>query len=103
LLLKELSLRLTPKGNLFLLTNPLIDGREESEIEDMFIEETRSVELGGKKLSLKSKFDNTKFFGKEYFSNYIFDNYTKVDFSGFRLFLNALKSIVQTYEKQQNF
>ena len=103
LLLKELSLRLTPKGNLFLLTNPLIDGREESEIEDMFTEETRSVELGGKKLSLKSKFDNTKFFGKEYFSNYIFDNYTKVDFSGFRPFLNALKSIVQTYEKQQNF
>ena len=69
----------------------------------MFTEETRSVELGGKKLSLKSKFDNTKFFGKECFSNYIFDNYTKVDFSGFRPFLNALKSIVQTYEKQQNF
>jgi len=45
---KNLFLRLTPCGNLFLLTNPLVEGRTESEIEHMFTQETRSIELAEK-------------------------------------------------------
>lgn len=95
----ELFLRLTPRGNLFLLTNPLVEGKNESEIEHMFTEETRGVELGGKKLSLESKFDNAKFFGKDHFSNYVLDNYAKIDFSGFRPFLNTIRTVLQEYER----
>lgn len=98
---KNLFLRLTPCGNLFLLTNPLVEGRTESEIEHMFTQETRSIELGGKKLSLASNFDNTRYFGKDHFSNYVLANYSTIDFSGFRLLLNALRTILQEYVKDE--
>ena len=98
---KNLFLRLTPCGNLFLLTNPLVEGRTESEIEHMFTQETRSIELGGKKLSLASNFDNTRYFGKDHFSNYVLSNYSTIDFSGFRPLLNALRTILQEYVKDE--
>ena len=71
----------------------------ESEIEHMFTEETRGIELGGKTLSLDSKFDNTKFFGKDHFSSHVLANYKTIDFSGFRPFLNAMRTVMQEYEK----
>lgn len=98
---KNLFLRLTPCGNLFLLTNPLVEERTESEIEHMFTQETRSIELGGKKLSLASNFDNTRYFGKDHFSNYVLANYSTIDFSGFRPLLNALRTILQEYVKDE--
>lgn len=97
----DLFLRLTPRGNLFLLTNPLAEGKTESEIEHMFTEETRDVELGGKTLSLESKFDSTKFFGKDHFSNYVLANYSTIDFGGFRPFLDTIKMVLQEYEKSK--
>lgn len=98
---KNLFLRITPCGNLFLLTNPLAEGKPESEIEHMFTQETRGVELGGKRLSLASNFDNTRFFGKDHFSNYVLANYSTIDFSGFRPFLNAMRTVLQEYEKSK--
>ena len=98
---KNLFLRLTPCGNLFLLTNPLVEEKTESEIEHMFTQETRSIELGGKKLSLASNFDNTRYFGKDHFSNYVLANYSTIDFSGFRPLLNALRTILQEYVKDE--
>lgn len=98
---KNLFLRLTPCGNLFLLTNPLVEERTESEIEHMFTQETRSIELSGKKLSLDSNFDNTRCFGKDHFSNYVLANYSTIDFSGFRPLLNALRTILQEYVKDE--
>jgi len=95
---RDLFLRLTSPGNLFLLTNPLAKGESESEIEHLFTEETRCVELGGKILSLESKFDNTKFFGKDHFSGYVLANYKSIDFSGFRPFLNTIRTVIQEYE-----
>lgn len=99
---KNLFLRLTPCGNLFLLTNPLVEEKTESEIEHMFTQETRSIELSGKKLSLASNFDNTRYFGKDHFSNYVLANYSTIDFSGFRPLLNALRTILQEYVKDEN-
>ena len=99
LLEKNLFLRLTSRGNLFLLTNPLAKDASESEIESMFKKETLCVELGGKTLSLDPKFDNTKNFGKDHFSNYVLANYTTIDFSGFRPFLDTLRTILQEYDE----
>ena len=95
----NLFIKLTSPGNLFLITNPLAEGTSESEIEHMFTEETRCVEIGGKTLSLDSKFDNTKFFGKDYFSSYVLANYKTIDFNGFRPFLNTIRTVIQEYEK----
>ncbi len=102
LLKKDLFLKLTPQGNLFLLTNPLAEGEKESEIEHMFTKETRNVELNGKTLSLESKFDKSNFFGKDIFSNYILANYATIDFSGFRPFLDTIKLVLQKYEESKN-
>lgn len=99
LLRKELYLKLTPQGNLFLLTNPLAKDAKESEIESMFTQETLDVELNGKRFSLDSQFDNSIFFGKDHFSNYVLAHYTSIDFSGFRPFLNTIRTILQEYQK----
>lgn len=91
----DLLLRLTPKGNLYLLTNPLVSGKSECEIEDMFTEETLGHKIDGKSFSLSDQFDKKSFYGKNDFSKYVFANYDKIDFSGFRGLLDKLDSIVQ--------
>ena len=78
------------------------NGDKEAEIESMFSFETRSVVLGGKTLSLASDFDENKHYGKDHFSNYVLANYETIDFSGFRPFLDALKSVVVGYSKEDS-
>ena len=95
----NLSIRLTGKGNLFLLTNPLIDGAEESEIEDLFDEKTLSHKIGEKEFNRNAKADSDKFYGKEIFSQYISSNYRDIDFSGFRPLLSNIQNVVLTYSK----
>ena len=93
----NLSIKLTEKGNLFLLTNPLIDGAEESEIEDLFDKKTLSHKIGEKEFNRNAKADSDKFYGKEIFSKYISSNYRDIDFSGFRPLLSNIQNIVSTY------
>lgn len=66
---KELYLKVFDNGNLYLMTNPLIPGKDECEIEYLFSEETRSTLIGGKRLCLKDKYDTQKYYGKEIFSH----------------------------------
>lgn len=92
---KELHLKVLDKGNLYLLTNPLVSGEEECEIEYLFSKETRSTLIAGKSLCLKDKYDTEKYYGKEIFSQYIADHFEQIDFSGFRPLLDALTFIVR--------
>lgn len=92
---KELYLKVFDEGNLYLLTNPLIPGKEECEIEYLFSEKTRSTPIGGKRLCLKDSYDIEKHYGKEIFSQYITNNFEQIDFSGFRPLLDALTSIIR--------
>ena len=92
---QELHLKVLDKGNLYLLTNPLVPGEEECEIEYLFSEETRSTLIDGKSLCLKDKYDTEKYYGKEIFSQHITDHFEQIDFSGFRPLLDALTSIVR--------
>ena len=86
--------RFNDNGNLYLMTNPLIPGKDECEIEYLFSEETRSTLIGGKRLCLKDKYDTQKYYGKEIFSQYILDHFDQIDFSGFRPLLDTLTSVV---------
>ena len=82
-------------GNLYLLTNPLIPGKKECEIEYLIPEETHAHVIDGKTLCLKDQYDTQKYYGKEIFSKYILNNFEQIDFSGFRPLLDGLNLIMQ--------
>lgn len=90
-------LKILENGNLFLLTNPLISGKKECEIEYLFSQETLNHQIDGKKLCLKDNYDTNQYYGKEIFSQYILSNFKNIDFTGFRPLLNKLDLIVTSY------
>ena len=93
----NLYLKILKNGNLFLLTNPLIPGKKECEIEHLFSEETLSHQIDGKKLCLKDNYDIKKYYGKEIFSHYVLSDFKNIDFTGFRPLLDKLNLIVTSY------
>lgn len=56
---RDLYLRLLPDSKLFLLTNPIGEGRTECEIEDLFLPTQLELVLGGKTFSREDKFDKS--------------------------------------------
>lgn len=95
LLKKDLKIQVFPDTNLFLITNKLVEGKEESEIEDLFDKSTLKTIVDGRKLSLKDKYDTKQFYGKEIFSKYVINNYEKIDFTNFRCILDNIVSIIK--------
>ncbi|AQY51614.1 DNA polymerase [Listeria weihenstephanensis] len=93
-LLKE-KLNLQLKDNLYLLTNQLLDGFTENEMEDLFDAKTLKHIIKGKTFSKNG--DNKDHYGKEIFSKYILDNYTKINFENFRLILDNMNEIIHDY------
>lgn len=97
-LLKEnLSIRVIDGANLFLVTNPLVNGKDECEIEDLFDEDTLGHKIGGKSFSKDDKADKEKYYGKEIFSNYIQSSYRGINFDNFKPMLNSIAKIVNDY------
>lgn len=85
--------------NLYLLTVPLIDGKPECDIEDLFEKNTLSQKIGGREFCKRDKYDHSKYYGKEIFSKYILDNYTIINFNKFRSVLNNINNIIEIYTK----
>lgn len=90
----DLHIRLISNSKLYLVTNPLIDSKDECEIEDLFSPELLSLELDGKTFCRQDKFDNSKYFGKDIFSRYVYENYERIDFSQFVPLLDTIDSII---------
>lgn len=86
-------------GNLYLVTNPIVNGKDECEIEDLFSESTLNTLIGGKSFSRNSKSENDKYYGKAIFSDYVMKNYQKIDFSNFVPFLDSINSVLDDYQK----
>lgn len=84
--------------NLYLLTTPLTSKEKdsESEIEDLFSQETLTHKINGKTFS-RSGGDPTKFYGKEAFSKYVAQNYNKIDFSRFKPLLDKMAADILRY------
>lgn len=80
---------------LYLVTVPRYDGKNSSQIEDLFSQETKGTVLQGKKLSLDNKYDKEVNYGKNEFSQYIEHHYDRVDFSGFLPLLDAIDQIIK--------
>ena len=90
----NLHIRLISDSKLFVVTPPLVGGKEECEIEDLFSDELLSLNLDGKTFCRKDKFDNSKHFGKEIFSQYVYENYQTIDFSRFIPLLDVIDMII---------
>ncbi|QBP40972.1 hypothetical protein [Paenisporosarcina antarctica] len=85
--------------NLYLLTVPLIDGKPECDIEDLFESKTLSHKINGKTFSKNDTYDTSKHYGKEIYSKYILNNYADINFKEFRLVLNNIENIINMYTK----
>lgn len=85
--------------NLYLLTVPLIGGKSECDIEDLFDNLTLSHKVGGRQFTKKDHYDNSRYYGKEIFSKYILNNYTDINFDEFRLVLDNIDNIIDIYTK----
>ncbi|MBY0155567.1 RNA-directed DNA polymerase [Cytobacillus firmus] len=83
--------------NLYLLTVPLIDGKSECDIEDLFEDITLSYEISGRKFTKEDKYDTSKYYGKDMFSKYILNNYADINFNEFRSILDNINSIIGIY------
>ncbi len=94
----KLYVNLIDGSNLYLITNQLMDGKSECEIEDLFDEKTRGHKHNGKSLCLKDKFDTDKYYGKDIFSKYVLNNYMSIDFSNFKVILDNIKDIANAYK-----
>ena len=86
-----ISLEKTPE--VYVLTNPLVEGMDECEVEMMFDENTRNVTIDGKKLCLHGDYDTKLYYGKEIFSKYVLDHYLEIDFEGFKPLLDAMDKL----------
>ncbi len=80
--------------NLYLLTVPLIGGKDECDIEDLFDEIILSQKIEGKEFSKEDKYDVSKYYGKEIFSKYILNNYTNINFDAFKPILDNINKII---------
>ena len=81
------------RGNLFVVTNPLVKGLDECEIEDLFSDELLDLVLDGKTFDRKGSDSNTHF-GKAIFAKYVAENYSFVDFSEFVPFLDTINQVI---------
>lgn len=87
------------QDNLYVVTVPLVKGKTECEIEDLFFDEVLGISIGGKTFSREKDADNEQHFGKAIFANYIQKNYNSIDFANFIPFLNEISSVIENYSK----
>ncbi|QUL57308.1 retron Ec67 family RNA-directed DNA polymerase/endonuclease [Paenibacillus tritici] len=81
--------------NLYLLTIPLIGGKSECDIEDLFEDSVISHKIEGREFTKKDEYDISKYYGKEIFSKYISKNYSSIDFTNFRSILDNIDNIIK--------
>lgn len=86
--------QLVSNGNLYLLTNPLPNGKAECEIEDLFDTNTLNHTINGRSFSRAEDYDTEKFYGKDIFSKFILANYRTINFSNFRPLLDVLSLLI---------
>lgn len=93
-----LKMKLDEESNLYLLTNQLVKGKSECEIEDLFSDDILNVEIDGRKFDRKVKKGDNSHFGKNDFAEYVMQHYETIDFSNFKPLLDNINEIVITYK-----
>lgn len=93
------NLQIKINGNLYLITNQLVKGKFECEIEDLFDQKVLEHEINGKSFSREKIIDRNLYYEKEEFSKYIEKDFKKIDFTNFKPILNNINQIINTYKK----
>lgn len=94
---KDLWIEMQSEANIYVLTNKLNPNESEASIEHLFSNDTLSIKLGGKELSLDNNADSSMYYGKEIFSQYVMTHYKDIDFTGFHQILETIDFIVSSY------
>lgn len=89
-------------SNLFLMTIPLVEGKQECEIEDLLPSEVLKAKIDGKDFDRTGKKDNKKYYGKDKMSQKVLMQYEKIDFGEFKPLLNAINKVVELYREKSN-
>jgi RNA-directed DNA polymerase len=78
-------------GNLYAVPTPLLNGAQESKIEDFFDARIKATTVDGKAFSAENEFDTTIHYGKKVFAHKVVrPNADSVNFDGFRPLLDNL-------------
>lgn len=91
---KGFMIRVIKNKNLYVVTHPS-DGN--SEIENLFSDETLNHKINGKMLSLEPNARENGYCEKADFANYVKNNYTSIDFSGFKPLLDYIVKAIESY------
>lgn len=83
--------------NLYILINPILNGRDEAEIEDLFEESILNKKINGRMFSREDNLP--EYYGKNEFSYYVYDNYEEIDFKNFIPMLDEMKKIINEYKE----
>ncbi|MFD1139016.1 retron Ec67 family RNA-directed DNA polymerase/endonuclease [Paenibacillus sp. PDC88] len=87
-------------GNLYLLTVPLVKGKEECDVEDLFDNTVLSHTISGRIFTKEDNYDVSKYYGKDIFSKYILKNYNNINFNDFKPILDNISQVVDSYSKE---
>lgn len=90
----DLYVSLNPNGNLYLMASPLMAGKNECEIEDLFEKATLDHVIAGRSFSRNERYDTEKYYGKDMFSKFVLVNYKTINFGNFRPLLDALSALI---------
>ena len=85
--------------NLYLLTVPLVDGKDKCAIEDLFDSDVRGHVIDGKQFTMNNNFNEQLYYGKEIFSKYVLNNYQSINFDNFRPMLDKISEIIDANSK----
>lgn len=85
--------------NVFVSTNPLVKGKKECEIEDLFEDSILSHKIGKKQFSRDKDYDKEQFYGKAIFADYIANHSAELDFSEFKPMLDDINEILDVFKK----
>ena len=88
---------LKPNTGLYVLCCPLVDGKRESEIEDLFEESVLNTLINGREFDRTGKKDKDKYYNKTIFAEYVRKNYQSINFDGFRPLLDNIQAIIAEY------
>lgn len=86
-------------SNLYLVTNPLVKGLIECEIEDLFDDNILNTVIDGRTFKRNVEKGDKKHYCKNDFAKYVMGNYPSIDFSNFKSLLDNINIIVQQYNK----
>jgi retron-type reverse transcriptase len=85
-------------GNLYAVPTPLLNGAQESKIEDFFEPAVKATVVGGKTFDPGNKFDTATHYGKKIFAySVVRPKANSINFSGFRPLLSNLVSVIRSH------